>query len=366
MNNKIIKVNPKDCPDELVIKVYEILKKGGVVVLPTETVYGVAAALNVEKGLSRLKKIKSRKEDEKPFTVHIGDISQTKKFAKPFPECAKRLAKRYWPGPITIVVEGKETESVGLRVPSRLFTRKVLQLSTEKGLKIGMPSANLKSEPPPVTAQEAYEQIGSKVDLIIDGGKTELSEPSTVIKAIKPKLEVLREGTINKEEVERTACYTVLYVCSGNTCRSPMAEAISKKLAAESIGVPIEEYSKSGLIFFSAGTSALDGLPPSRGALEALKEIGIDISNHRANHISNNLIKRSDIIFCMTKEHIFRVKSTISIPIPDIDLLSPQGKEISDPFGGDLNIYRKTRDEIEKAIRARLKSLLKKPWLKRK
>ncbi len=361
---RVVPVAPRECPPDLVKEVVRTLLEGGLVVLPTETVYGVAALLDGKEGEARLRALKGREEGRKPFTIHLGDPEEASRHARPWRACALRLAERYWPGPLTLVVEGRREESVGLRVPSRLFTRAVLREAGRLGGTVAMASANLPGSPPPVTAREALESLGDRVDLVVDGGRAELAEPSTVVRALPPLLEVLREGTLTREELERTACHGVVFVCSGNTCRSPMAEMTACWLAARSRGLPPEESARTGLRFLSAGVNALPGLPASEGAVKALEEWGLDLSKHRSRPLSPYLLMEADLVLCMTRGHLSRVRSLargMERP-PAAELLDPAGEEILDPFAGDLVLYRKVRDKIRAALEARMDELLERPW----
>ncbi len=333
-------------------------------VLPTETVYGVAALLDGGEGETRLRALKGREEGKKPLTLHLGDPSEAGRYARPLPDCARRLAERYWPGPLTLVLPALREGTVGIRVPSRLFTRAVLSRASRNGIPVAMTSANLPGAPPALTAGEALENLGDRVDLVVDGGKAELGEPSTVVRAVPPRLEILREGTLTREELERTACHTLIFVCSGNTCRSPMAEILARWLASRERGLPLERSAETGLRFLSAGTNALPGLPASEGARLAVKELGLDLSGHRSRALSPYLLQEADQVYCMTRGHMARVRALaadLESP-PEIGLLSPRGKEIQDPFAGGAAVYRAARDRILEALEERKASFLELPW----
>lgn len=182
----------------------DILLKGGVVAIPTDTVYGFAALVNNEEAIGRLYKIKER-NPIKSIAVLLGDANQADQVAKAFPPFAQRIAEKYWPGGLTVIVEKKaglpenltSNDTVGLRIPDHDFARALMRLTGP----LATTSANHTGEPPAQKVEDFYAELGDKLDLVIDDGPVKGGVPSTVINcAVEPPV-VLREGAIPGEEL---------------------------------------------------------------------------------------------------------------------------------------------------------------------
>ncbi|KAF0133161.1 MAG: tRNA threonylcarbamoyladenosine biosynthesis protein [Candidatus Saganbacteria bacterium] len=181
---KTIKANKK------AIKIAcEIIKSGGIIIFPTETVYGIGASALNKSAIKKIYKIKGRSFD-KPLQVLISDKKQIAEFAKEISTSAQELIKKYWPGSLTLVLKkrGSRNNTVGLRMPDHKF---ILKLIKETG-PLAATSANISGKPAPINAKE----VNITADLLIDGGKCKQGLASTVIDATAEKLIVLRNGSI--------------------------------------------------------------------------------------------------------------------------------------------------------------------------
>ena len=182
----------------------EILKLGGLVAFPTDTVYGVGALAFDATAVESIYTAKDR-QVEKAIPVLIGDADDLGKVSAEVPEIALKLAAHFWPGPLTLVVPKNPQlpeavsarPTVGVRIPDHPVARALLRLAGP----LAVTSANLSGQQSPSTAQEVFDQLGGRIALILDGGKTPDGVPSTVVDCTGPDPQVLRKGSISKGEI---------------------------------------------------------------------------------------------------------------------------------------------------------------------
>jgi len=184
----------------------DILKHGGTVVFPTDTVYGLAALPFNEDFVERLYVVKGR-NSARAIAVLIGDVSELEKVSVSPSKLAKQLAEQFWPGPLTLVVPRHPNlpevlaplPTVGVRVPDHPVALSLLGISGP----LAVTSANRSGRENTKSAQEAFEQLRGRVDLIIDGGRSPGGVPSTVVDCTTPDLKILRPGPISYEDIDR-------------------------------------------------------------------------------------------------------------------------------------------------------------------
>jgi L-threonylcarbamoyladenylate synthase len=200
MNTIIIPVeDPLALPSAL-----EVLKSGGLVAFPTDTVYGVGALAFDREAVGSIYTAKDRPV-EKAIPILIGDVDDLAKVAISIPEIALKLAAHFWPGPLTLVIPKNPELSdfvsagptVGVRMPDHLFARSLLRTAGP----MAVTSANLSGQPSPTTAADVFSQLGKRIALILDGGLTPGGVPSTVVDCTSGEPQIIRSGPIPKGEI---------------------------------------------------------------------------------------------------------------------------------------------------------------------
>ena len=175
----------------------KMLRSGGLVVFPTETVYGIGADATNPKAIERLNQVKGR-PPEKPYSLHLHSREQMRLYVDQIPPMAERLMERFWPGPLTIVMPSKDGKTVGFRLPDHPIAQAFLAAC---GVPVAAPSANRSGTPPPTDAHEALAALDGAADCVLDGGPTRLGRESTVVEILDGRLEIRREGAIAKETI---------------------------------------------------------------------------------------------------------------------------------------------------------------------
>ena len=349
MKTKVVKIDPQN-PDIAHIQFCsEVIMGGGLVIFPTDTVYGIAADLLNVKAVQRLRDIKQRSEN-KPFSIIISQQGLIANYTSSTSIAIYKLIDMFWPGPLTIVVPSKNNDgsTVGLRMPSHNVA---LSLAQETRCMMIAPSANVEGRPPPQTCEEALVDLDGLVDLAIDSGPSSIGRGSTVVDMTGQDPVILRQGEVKEASIkECVQKKTIMFICTGNSCRSVMAEYLLKEMVKDRKNVEV----------ISAGTNVFLETTASTDTINVLEEEGIDARDHISRSVNTMAMKRADLILVMTRLHRMQVLERVSSVEERVYLLkefanAPIGgndtMDVSDPMGGDYNAYKECKAVIQQALK---------------
>lgn len=382
METKIITIDNAERDASAIKSAAEVLDGGGLVAFPTETVYGIGCKADSE-AIERLDAVKNRPGDKR-YTLHIGDKSQLGDYVPVVPFRAQKLMSKVWPGPLTLVFQLDEESlklqreklgddcfetlyrdgSIGVRCPDEPIARALLSAAKSA---IVAPSANLAGEAPATSYSEVESTFSGKIEAILVGkaekneGKDKFScrynASSTVVKIVDGQLDILREGAINKALIIDMSTINITFICTGNTCRSPMAEWFCRKYLSEKLGCDIDGVELLGYKVQSAGVMAMAQLPASKEVIEIFENKGIDVSCHLSRQADTVLLEKSDFVFVMNGRH----RDIVIAMCPGAEdkcLLLDDDGDVPDPIGQGMRIYNACAEHIEKAVKERLCEIL--------
>jgi len=372
MNTKIIRVDPFDIDMDKIRTAADVIDGGGLAAFPTETVYGIACKVD-ESAFAGLDAAKGRPADKR-YSLHISRRQSVGDYIPHLSFRARKLIENCWPGPVTVVFELSRADlaeqkkrladdvfnilyqggTLGVRCPDSPIAAALLGACQ---FPVVAPSANLSGRRPAVSAEMVLSQLDGLVDIIIapqdesDVCKYQIN--STVVKICDENITILREGAIKKADIDAMSTIQILFVCTGNTCRSPMGEYFCKKYISKKLECNVDELEKKGYKVLSAGVFGIDGAPASSEVVEVCRHKGIDVGGHRSSFLTPEKVEESDIVFAMTRRHIDSVVNMCPQAESKCFLLDGK-KDVPDPIGCGIGVYKECARIIERAVKNRM------------
>jgi len=350
----------RDDPRVVLERAVRMLAEGHLVAFPTDTGYGVAAGGLVPEAVARLPRVEDR-ADEPALSVAVRGPADALDWAPGMSLLARRLARRCWPGPVTLVLDTTPDQGVASRLPQEVCQ----QVCRNGTLSLCMPGHDallqtLRLLPGPIvlasaragrglaatTAEQVLQAFGEAVSLVIDDGPRPHGPEATVVRVNGNRWQVTRQGAFPIAVLQQMSPCRIVFVCTGNTCRSPLAEVLCKKLLAERLGCAPEELPGHGFIVQSAGLAAMMGGEAAPEAAAAARELGADLSGHRSQPLTAALAAQADHLIAMTRSHVRTLAAHVAGIGPEPRLLSGEGQDLPDPIGCDQDVYRECSQEI--------------------
>jgi len=317
----------------------------------TGSMFGIGcSAFNME-SLEKINTLKKRKSN-KGYIVLIPNITWLEKYNVKLSLGIKRMLEQYWPDELSVVLEVSDPRfehisqngKVAFRIPTDNLLREFIEHCNAP---IISTSVNESGEKPVQNLDEILGRFKGWFDFAILPKHKKISNnsPSTIISFSNSKLDLIRDGSIPFSEVESSLnSPQILFVCTGNTCRSPLAEYLAKKKIIE-----------NGLKFNAVSVGFMkDGMPISKNSEKVLALKGIDASSHVSTLLNDKVLRRSWLVLTMTKNHkekILQLYPNSASKVYTLSEFAGNSKDIADPIGKDLEYYKRTFAEINEKIK---------------
>ncbi|MGE3317394.1 MAG: Sua5/YciO/YrdC/YwlC family protein [Planctomycetaceae bacterium] len=363
---KVVDIRKSDDPRDAIFRAVHLLTEGKLVAFPADTTYFVAASALSTQGIHRLEKLMEH-ADRPQASLVVKSTQEAMDYVPNMPAVGRKLTRRCWPGPVIFdfAVDANEGlfkalpeatqrvltphDTISLRVPAHHFA--ISSLKRLPSPLVASPEV-LNGSGPATTAEEVLDRLGGEIDLIIDDGPSRYGDVSTVVHVTDEKWSVMSQGVVTETMIGRLASEVYLFVCTGNTCRSPMAEGLFRKILSERLKCSEDELFDRGYMVASAGLSAHSGAPASPEAVTLLTQRGIDLSTHASQPITDPMLDQTDHIYTMTSAHRDALLGVRPDLADRVQLLARDNSDISDPIGGSFEVYKTCQREIESHVTA--------------
>ncbi len=354
--HKILDWKGSDDTRDIVHIVVQALVEGRRVVVPAETAYHlVASGLNPQIA-SYFEQLQAAGHIGR-VTLFLRSDQELLDYVTNLSPIAARIAHRAWPGPLILELPMGDGRSLLSKLPienqklilseNRVTFRVASHRLIHQALRLmsgPLVAASIQRNSKPVqNADQAGDLTGATI--VVDDGQTPLDELATVVRVDGNRCQVVQPGALNGESLYRNAQFVILLVCTGNTCRSPMAEAMLKDKFAHRF--PNDISGASPVYVASGGISAYPGGPASIEAQNVMAARGLSLSQHQSRAITKHALQIADLILVMTRGHRDALLDNMPEIKSKVHLLSGSSADVSDPFGGPESHYATCAEQID-------------------
>jgi protein-tyrosine-phosphatase/tRNA A37 threonylcarbamoyladenosine synthetase subunit TsaC/SUA5/YrdC len=339
-------------PRAVVRRAAEALRSGAVVAFPTETGYHLAASALASEAVVQL-----RGATITTPTVAVRGAAEARDWAPGMGPLGRRLARRFWPGPLTLECGEGVADGLAGRLPDSVRRevcpdgRLLLRCPAHEAVLATMRrmAGPLVLAPAPGAADDADQVVraaGDRVAVVVDNGPATERWPPTVVRVEGASWKVVQPGAVSDGALRRQGACLLIFVCTGNTCRSPLAEGLFKARLAQRLGCTAADLPERGFHVLSAGLAATTGGPAADEAVEAARSYGADLAGHRSRPLSPELAGQADYIVAMTRSHLAALAQGYRGLAARPRLLSPAGDDMADPIGCPYSVYEECARRI--------------------